>query len=64
MHRNFIVTGGWARSEALLEIKRRAFGQLTHPNVGEAGARGAAMFSGVAAGRYAAVDEAQKPMTR
>jgi sugar (pentulose or hexulose) kinase len=58
-HNNFIVTGGWARSEALLEIKRRAFGRLTHPDVGEAGARGAAMLSGVAAGMYRDVEHAQ-----
>jgi sugar (pentulose or hexulose) kinase len=58
-HNSFIVTGGWARSEALLEVKRTVFGQLTHPNVGEAGARGAAMFSGVAAGMYRDVDHAQ-----
>jgi sugar (pentulose or hexulose) kinase len=58
-HNEFIVTGGWARSEALLEIKRRAFGRLTHPNVGEAGARGAAMLAGVAAGLYRDVNQAQ-----
>ena len=49
---NVIVTGGWARSEALLQIKRRVFGALRHADAGEAGARGAALFSGVAAGRY------------
>jgi sugar (pentulose or hexulose) kinase len=56
---NFIVTGGWARSAALLEIKRRAFGELTLSNAGEAGARGAALFAGVAAGLYRDVDHAQ-----
>jgi sugar (pentulose or hexulose) kinase len=60
-HNKFIVTGGWARSHALLEIKKRAFGQLTHPNVGEAGARGAAMFAGVAAEMYQDVGRAPTP---
>jgi sugar (pentulose or hexulose) kinase len=59
---NFIVTGGWARSAALLEIKRRAFGQLAQFNAGEAGARGAAMFAGVAAGSYSDIDHAQTAM--
>jgi sugar (pentulose or hexulose) kinase len=61
-HNNVIVTGGWARSAALLEIKRRAFGALTHSEVDEAGARGAAMLSGVAAGRYRDVNHAQTLM--
>ena len=51
-HDSFVVTGGWARSDALLEIKRRTFGPLSHPAVGEAGARGAALLAGVAAGVY------------
>ncbi|HEY0168205.1 MAG TPA: FGGY family carbohydrate kinase [Jatrophihabitans sp.] len=55
----FIVTGGWARSQALLEIKRRAFGRLTHTDVREAGARGAAILAGVAAGVYRDVNHAQ-----
>ena len=55
----FIVTGGWARSAALLEIKRRAFGPLTHTDVHEAGARGAAILAGVAAGVYRDVGHAQ-----
>jgi sugar (pentulose or hexulose) kinase len=59
---NFIVTGGWARSAALLEIKRRAFGQLAQFNAGEAGARGAAMFAGVAAGSYSDINHAQTAM--
>ena len=58
-HNNFIVTGGWARSEGVLDAKRRAFGQLTQPRVREAGARGAAMLAGVAAGLYHDVNHAQ-----
>jgi sugar (pentulose or hexulose) kinase len=62
-HSNFVVTGGWARSAALLEIKRRVFGRLTHPDVGEAGARGAAMLAGVAANTYRDIGHAQTPTT-
>jgi sugar (pentulose or hexulose) kinase len=58
-----IVTGGWARSHALLEIKRRAFGQLTYSSAGEAGARGAAMLAGVAAGTYRDIEDAQTRTT-
>jgi sugar (pentulose or hexulose) kinase len=58
-----IVTGGWARSDALLEIKRRAFGKLTYSPAGEAGARGAAMLAGVAAGTYRDVEDAQTRTT-
>jgi glycerol kinase len=59
-HDSFVVTGGWARSDALLEIKRRTFGPLSHPAVGEAGARGAALLAGVAAGVYRDVPDASK----
>jgi sugar (pentulose or hexulose) kinase len=60
---NFIVTGGWARSDALLEIKRRVFGQLTLTRVGEAGARGAAILAGVAANTFRDIEQAQTPTT-
>lgn len=52
-HRALVVTGGWARSRALLEVKRRVLGPLCSPAVGEAGARGAALLAGMAAGVYA-----------
>jgi sugar (pentulose or hexulose) kinase len=51
-HQALVVTGGWARSRALLEVKRRVFGPLRNPDVAEAGARGAALLAGVAAGIY------------
>jgi sugar (pentulose or hexulose) kinase len=44
-HRKLVVTGGWSRSEGLLAVKRRRFGDLTQADVSEAGARGAAMLA-------------------
>jgi sugar (pentulose or hexulose) kinase len=52
-HQTLVVTGGWSRSQALLEVKRRVLGPLRNPNVSEAGARGAALLAGLAAGVYA-----------
>jgi sugar (pentulose or hexulose) kinase len=52
-HQSLVVTGGWSRSEALLEVKRRVLGPLRNPAVAEAGARGAALLAGLAAGVYA-----------
>jgi sugar (pentulose or hexulose) kinase len=57
-HRNFIVTGGWARSETVLTAKGRRFGNLHQPEVEEAGARGAALFAGMAAGLWTDAAEA------
>ena len=56
-HRNMVVTGGWSRSAALMEVKRRGFGELTRSAVEEAGARGAALMAGLAAGTYARPDD-------
>ena len=55
-HRRIVVTGGWARDEAVRASKAR-FGAVEAPPVVEAGARGAALMAGVAAGLYASVDE-------
>ncbi|RCG25846.1 xylulose kinase [Sphaerisporangium album] len=52
-HQALVVTGGWSRSRALLEVKRRVLGPLRNPGVSEAGARGAALLGGMAAGVYA-----------
>ncbi len=49
-HRALVITGGWSRSDALVEVKRRRFGELARPDVTEAGARGAALLAGHAAG--------------
>ncbi len=48
-HRSLVVTGGWSRSEGLLAVKRRRFGDLMRADVSEAGARGAALFAAKAA---------------
>ncbi len=48
-HRNLVVTGGWSRSEGVIEIKRRRFGELVRTDVTEAGARGAALLAAKAA---------------
>ena len=44
-HRTLVVTGGWSRSEGLLAVKRRRFGDLVRSDVDEAGARGAALLA-------------------
>jgi sugar (pentulose or hexulose) kinase len=48
-HRTLVVTGGWSRSEGLLAVKRRRFGDLVRSDVDEAGARGAALLAARAA---------------
>lgn len=54
-HSRFVVTGGWSRSAGLLRTKERVFGPLDLTPVSEAGARGAALFGGLAAGIYSSV---------
>jgi sugar (pentulose or hexulose) kinase len=49
-HREIIVTGGWSHSTALMAAKRRRLGTLRLSPVHEAGARGAAIYAGRAAG--------------
>jgi sugar (pentulose or hexulose) kinase len=48
-HGELIVTGGWSTSSALLDSKRRRLGKFSRPEVAEGGARGAAIFAGMAA---------------
>ena len=55
-HRRVVVTGGWSRSEGLLAVKRRRFGELARADVNEAGARGAALLAARAAGASAPAD--------
>ncbi|MFL5840478.1 MAG: L-fuculokinase [Thermoleophilaceae bacterium] len=54
--RRLVVTGGWARDEAVLASKGR-LGDFEVPRVVEAGARGAALLAGVAAGLFESVDQ-------
>jgi sugar (pentulose or hexulose) kinase len=60
-HRNMVATGGWSRSAALMQVKQRAFGELMRSEVEEAGARGAALLAGLAAGTYNGTDEFPLP---
>jgi sugar (pentulose or hexulose) kinase len=55
-HRTLVVTGGWSRSEGLIAVKRRRFGELVQADVNEAGARGAAVLAARAAGAAAPAD--------
>jgi sugar (pentulose or hexulose) kinase len=55
-HTKVVVTGGWARDAAVFDVKRR-LGAIEAPPVVEAGCRGAALLSGVAAGIYASADD-------
>jgi sugar (pentulose or hexulose) kinase len=55
-HRRIVVTGGWARDAAVRASKAR-LGAVEAPPVVEAGARGAALLAGVAAGLFASVDD-------
>jgi sugar (pentulose or hexulose) kinase len=47
-----VVTGGWARSAVVREVKRKHLGPFEEPVVEEAGARGAALIAGIAAGVF------------
>jgi sugar (pentulose or hexulose) kinase len=59
-----VVTGGWARSSALMAAKVARFGPLSRlPEPVEAGARGAALLAGLAAGIYARAEEFPAPGT-
>ena len=51
-HRDIIATGGWSHSAALMAAKRRRLGALRLSAVHEAGARGAAIYAGRAAGVF------------
>lgn len=46
----YLAVGGWTASSALIAAKRRMLGHVELPEIEEAGARGAAVFAGVAAG--------------
>jgi sugar (pentulose or hexulose) kinase len=52
-----VVTGGGVRGEAARATKRAALGPFERPPVEEAGARGAALIAGIAAGVFAGVHE-------
>ncbi|MHA6632130.1 FGGY-family carbohydrate kinase [Pseudonocardia sichuanensis] len=56
-----VAAGGWARSEALVAVKERVLGPVARPPVTEAGARGAALLAGLAAGVLTDLDELPPP---
>ena len=47
-----VIGGGWSRSPVLRRLKAARFGPFLEPQVAEAGARGAALIAGYAAGLY------------
>jgi sugar (pentulose or hexulose) kinase len=59
--RRLVLAGGWARSPAARSVKRAVLGPFEWPRVTEAGARGAALLAGVAAGRYAGIGDLPEP---
>jgi sugar (pentulose or hexulose) kinase len=56
-----VVAGGWARDPAVRAIKEEVLGPFEWPPVTEAGARGAALLAGIAAGIYGGVDDLPAP---
>jgi sugar (pentulose or hexulose) kinase len=52
-----VVTGGWARSVAVRAVKREILGPFEEPAVEEAGARGAALIAGIAAGAFSGIED-------
>jgi sugar (pentulose or hexulose) kinase len=61
-HQEIIVTGGWSHSAALMAAKRRRLGALGVSPVHEAGARGAAIYAGRAAGVLKSDEVFPEPM--
>ncbi|MDQ3707830.1 MAG: FGGY family carbohydrate kinase [Actinomycetota bacterium] len=59
--RRLVVVGGWASSTALMRAKETLLGPLVRPAVAEPGARGAALFAGVAAGLFDDVEAVATP---
>lgn len=62
-HGRLVVAGGWTRSQAFRSIKREVIGPFEVPDVSEAGARGAALFGGLAAGLFDRVEDFPQPAT-
>jgi sugar (pentulose or hexulose) kinase len=55
------AAGGWSRSPTLRAVKAERLGQLDYPPVVEAGARGAALVAGCAAGLYREMAAVPRP---
>jgi sugar (pentulose or hexulose) kinase len=56
-HRRTVMTGGWARSSAVRQLRGDAWKDVTVAQVREAGGRGAALLGGCAAGIYGGPDD-------
>jgi glycerol kinase len=52
-----VVTGGWAQIPVVRAVKREILGPFVEPAVREAGARGAALIAGIAAGVFKSFDD-------
>jgi sugar (pentulose or hexulose) kinase len=59
-----VLTGGWVHCPGLRRRKRQMFRQVTWPALAEAGARGAALFGGVAAGVFDGPEAFPQPEDR
>jgi sugar (pentulose or hexulose) kinase len=59
-----VVSGGWARAHGVRSVKREVLGPFEQPPVTEAGARGAALLAGLAAGVFGSVEELPEPRRR
>jgi sugar (pentulose or hexulose) kinase len=59
--RRLVLAGGWARNPAARSVKRAVLGPFDWPQVTQAGARGAALLAGIAAGHYGSIDELPGP---
>jgi sugar (pentulose or hexulose) kinase len=59
--RRLVLAGGWARSPAARSVKRAVLGPFDWPQVTQAGARGAALLAGVAAGRFDGIGDLPGP---
>nr|MDA8292547.1 FGGY-family carbohydrate kinase [Actinomycetota bacterium] len=55
------LSGGWSTNPVLRELKSAAFVNPVYPRVAEAGIRGAALLAGLAAERFASLDELPEP---
>jgi sugar (pentulose or hexulose) kinase len=62
--RRLVLAGGWARNPAARSVKRALLGPYDWPPVTQAGARGAALLAGVAAGDFAGIADLPDPGRR
>jgi sugar (pentulose or hexulose) kinase len=59
--RRLVLAGGWSNNPAARSVKRAMLGPFDRPPVAQAGARGAALLAGIAAGRFAGIDDLPDP---